>query len=148
MTLEFLRRLGREYDQFIIRQEAGSIDKIDSSVLASTSNSRYEAVDEENIPAKSTSSNQPAETVAVAGGGGRRRGRALGISFFHHLVRTLLHTAQFVVAYIVMLLAMYYNGYVIICIFLGAFLGALAFGWDGVRAGGLRFGYVSLLSVV
>lgn len=152
MTLEFLRRLSREYDLFILRQTAASSNGTDSSGLALASRSRSEGidadVDAENIPAKSTPSNcnPPAEAESAAAAGeerGRGRGRALGISIIHHLIRTLLHTAQFVVAYIVMLLAMYYNGYVIICIFVGAFLGALVFGWDGVRVGGgSRFGYV------
>ncbi|KAJ5544575.1 hypothetical protein N7461_006879 [Penicillium sp. DV-2018c] len=29
-----------------------------------------------------------------------------------------------------MLLAMYFNGYIIICIFIGVFLGALVFSWE------------------
>lgn len=37
---------------------------------------------------------------------------------------------QFGVAYIVMLLAMYYNGYFLICIFLGAFVGSFIFNWE------------------
>ncbi|OQE28801.1 hypothetical protein PENSTE_c003G09642 [Penicillium steckii] len=48
------------------------------------------------------------------------------------VVRALLHTLQFGVAYIVMLLAMYYNGYMIICIFIGAFLGDLIFSWEEI----------------
>ncbi|KAJ5591029.1 hypothetical protein N7450_005001 [Penicillium hetheringtonii] len=48
------------------------------------------------------------------------------------IVRALLHTLQFGIAYIVMLLAMYYNGYLIICIFIGAFLGSLIFSWEEV----------------
>lgn len=63
----------------------------------------------------------------------------------HHVVRTVLHTLQFGVAYIVMLLAMYYNGYIIICIFVGAFLGAFVFAWDAVTVPGVvggRFEYV------
>ncbi|KAJ5749888.1 hypothetical protein N7533_006916 [Penicillium manginii] len=50
------------------------------------------------------------------------------------VVRALLHTFQFGVAYIIMLLAMYYNGYIIICIFLGAFLGSLIFSWEYVSS--------------
>ncbi|KAI6328930.1 hypothetical protein MCOR07_004535 [Pyricularia oryzae] len=45
-------------------------------------------------------------------------------------VRAALHTAQFAVAYFIMLLAMYYNGYFIICIFIGAYVGAMAFQWE------------------
>jgi copper transporter 1 len=50
-------------------------------------------------------------------------------------VRATLHMAQFAVAYIVMLLAMYYNGYIIICIFIGAWLGAFVFSWESVGFG-------------
>lgn len=39
---------------------------------------------------------------------------------------------QFAVAYIIMLMAMYYNGYIIICIFIGAFLGAFLFAWEPI----------------
>ncbi|KAK8134435.1 Ctr copper transporter family protein [Apiospora sp. TS-2023a] len=48
-------------------------------------------------------------------------------------VRALLYTLQFANAYFVMLLAMYYNGYIIICIFIGAFLGSFVFTWDTLR---------------
>ncbi|GLB05445.1 hypothetical protein AtubIFM57258_000731 [Aspergillus tubingensis] len=42
---------------------------------------------------------------------------------WQQLARALLHTLQFGLAYIIMLIAMFYNGYMIISIFLGAFLG-------------------------
>ncbi|KAL4945737.1 hypothetical protein BDV06DRAFT_184075 [Aspergillus oleicola] len=45
------------------------------------------------------------------------------------IIRAVLHVAQFGVAYITMLIAMYYNGYMIISIFIGAFLGKLFFDW-------------------
>ncbi|KAF3359018.1 hypothetical protein VdG1_02580 [Verticillium dahliae VDG1] len=47
-------------------------------------------------------------------------------------VRALLHLLQFAVAYFVMLLAMYYNGYIIICIFIGAYLGSFIFHWEKI----------------
>ncbi|KAJ5920896.1 hypothetical protein N7466_009222 [Penicillium verhagenii] len=47
-------------------------------------------------------------------------------------VRALFHMMQFAVAYFIMLLAMYYNGYIIICIFIGAFLGSFIFSWDPI----------------
>ncbi|RMD44449.1 hypothetical protein DV735_g744, partial [Chaetothyriales sp. CBS 134920] len=50
------------------------------------------------------------------------------------LIRSLIHMLQFAVAYFVMLLAMYYNGYFIICIFIGAFLGSFIFSWDQLLA--------------
>lgn len=48
------------------------------------------------------------------------------------VTRALLHMLQFAVAYFIMLLAMYFNGYIIICIFIGAFLGSLIFSWEPV----------------
>jgi copper transporter 1 len=53
-------------------------------------------------------------------------------SLVEQLVRALLHMLQFAVAYFVMLLAMYFNGYIIICIFIGAFLGSFIFSWEPV----------------
>ncbi|KAF2670158.1 Tctr2 protein [Microthyrium microscopicum] len=48
------------------------------------------------------------------------------------LIRGLLHTSQFIVAYFIMLLAMYYNGYILISIFVGAFLGFVVFEWEWI----------------
>ena len=44
-------------------------------------------------------------------------------------MRAVIHAATFGVAYIVMLLAMYYNGYIIICILIGALLGKFLCDW-------------------
>ena len=41
---------------------------------------------------------------------------------------------EFGVAYFIMLLVMYYNGYIIICILVGAFLEAFIFSWDSIGA--------------
>lgn len=48
-------------------------------------------------------------------------------------IRALFHMLQFAVAYFIMLLAMYYNGYIIICIFIGAYLGSFMFSWEGIH---------------
>lgn len=49
-------------------------------------------------------------------------------------VRALIRTLHFAMAYWIMLLVMYYNGYVIICVILGSFIGIYFFQWD--RMGG------------
>jgi copper transporter 1 len=56
-------------------------------------------------------------------------------SVVEHIVRSFMHMLQFAVAYFIMLLAMYFNGYIIICIFVGAFLGSLIFSWEPVSLG-------------
>ncbi|KAK3071352.1 Copper Transporter integral membrane protein that functions in high affinity copper transport [Teratosphaeriaceae sp. CCFEE 6253] len=54
------------------------------------------------------------------------------LTLLQQAVRTLLHMLQFAVAYLIMLLAMYYNGYVIISIFIGAYVGSFVFGWQSL----------------
>ncbi|OJJ47630.1 hypothetical protein ASPZODRAFT_94284 [Penicilliopsis zonata CBS 506.65] len=54
---------------------------------------------------------------------------------FQQVVRAFLHLCQFAVAYFIMLLAMYFNGYIIICIFIGAFIGSFIFSWDTLNLG-------------
>ncbi|KAK4166996.1 Ctr copper transporter family-domain-containing protein [Cladorrhinum sp. PSN259] len=56
-------------------------------------------------------------------------------NFLEQAIRALLHMCQFAVAYFVMLLAMYYNGYIIICIFIGAYLGSFVFHWETLGLG-------------
>ncbi|OJZ83367.1 hypothetical protein ASPFODRAFT_221345 [Aspergillus luchuensis CBS 106.47] len=53
-------------------------------------------------------------------------------SKIEQLIRATLHVLQFAVAYFVMLLGMYYNGYIILCIFVGAFVGFLLFSWGSL----------------
>lgn len=53
-------------------------------------------------------------------------------NLFQQMIRATLHMVAFAVAYFVMLLAMYYNGYIIICIIIGAWLGAFVFSWETV----------------
>lgn len=60
--------------------------------------------------------------------GKKRQGPTAG----QQAVRALIYMVQFGMAYFVMLLAMYYNGYVIICILVGAFLGHFLFGGDNL----------------
>lgn len=50
-------------------------------------------------------------------------------------LRATLHMVQFGVAYFIMLLAMYYNGYFMICIIIGAWLGPFIFNWESVTVG-------------
>ena len=119
-VLELLRRLGREYDRYIFTQASASQPGPNNSKTL-------------------TSSSSDTETGAR---GSTASGKGLLLGFFpqkqaqarptllQQTVRALLHMLQFGVAYFIMLLAMYYNGYFIICILIGAFIGAFVFSWD------------------
>ncbi|PBP27363.1 Ctr copper transporter family protein [Diplocarpon rosae] len=113
MSLEFLRRLGKEYDRFIFRQ--------------------YQRTQFALLSAASKDKNGAACTTTVAS-------KAPPIPFrpniLQQVVRASIHAVSFMVAYFVMLLAMYYNGYIIICIMIGAWLGAFVFQWESVGLAG------------
>ncbi|KAG8163484.1 hypothetical protein KVR01_006781 [Diaporthe batatas] len=54
---------------------------------------------------------------------------------WQQMIRALFHAAQFTVAYFVMMLAMNYNGYIIISIVVGAYFGAFVFSWETLWEG-------------
>ena len=109
-SLEFLRRVGKEYDRYIINQ-------YNKYATASSSVSSTNHVPKgPSASAAPTSCNTPAKRFRP--------------NVSQQAVRALLHMMQFAVAYFIMLLAMYFNGYIIICIFIGVFLGFFAFGWE------------------
>ncbi|CAG7926487.1 unnamed protein product [Penicillium olsonii] len=122
ISLEFLRRAGREYDAYLVRQ-ARLRQSSRGSLLGDTI--QRTSPDTENDPTMSASSKQAASSATD--GSVNRSPILYRPSLAEHTVRSLIHMVQFAVAYIVMLLAMYYNGYIIICIFIGAFLGAFFF---------------------
>ncbi|KAI1912821.1 copper transporter complex subunit Ctr4 [Ophidiomyces ophidiicola] len=108
MSLEFLRRVGYEYDNYLDgRPSLFSRKSVPVSV----------------VDTKDDSQNGQAALAAGHAQGAPKR------TILQHTLRSLLHMVQFGVAYFVMLLAMYYNGYIIICILIGAFLGSFVFSW-------------------
>ncbi|GAD92462.1 Ctr copper transporter family protein [Paecilomyces variotii No. 5] len=136
LVLEFLRRVGREYDAYIVRRTtiqryhlsamATATSRQNATTTTTTSCCGAESSADENIPKSSTPPNAtsiPPFASAVKTG-------PIRPTFFEQLVRAVLHMLQFAVAYFIMLLAMYFNGYIIICIFIGAFLGAFLFSWE------------------
>lgn len=179
LCLEFLRRVGREYDAFILRRARLRRTYLSESALAASvqpdsNNKNYQSIDtiedggskttdcdcSRNIPAspaeddpiapapvpsehssttqknpttsntaKAEPSHTPVTKPACADLAAFAPYRPSPVE---QIVRALLHMLQFAVAYFIMLLAMYFNGYIIICIFIGAFLGSLIFSWEPV----------------
>jgi copper transporter 1 len=115
MVLEGLRRASREFDAYILREAA----KKAVSAPATTSSDRGSDVSRDKNAAT-------AGLVSV---------RATLPTIPQQAIRAFLHMCQFAVAYIVMLLAMYYNGYIIICIFIGAYIGSFIFSWHPLGGG-------------
>jgi copper transporter 1 len=111
ISLEMLRRAVKEYDRFLINKH------VKSQVTSVTPSARS--------PKTTSEDGSPPPTCVTVASGYRP-------TILEQAIRALLHMLQFAVAYFVMLLAMYYNGYIIICIFLGAYIGSFIFHWESL----------------
>jgi solute carrier family 31 (copper transporter), member 1 len=118
MSLEFLRQASKEYDRYIDRQAQLKQQQQQTADRVAESHSDNGSV---KIPALVASTAPTGSNV-----------QGFRPNVFQQIIRALLHMVQFAVAYFIMLLAMYYNGYVIICIIIGAFLGAFVFSWEPI----------------
>ncbi|KAL2160956.1 hypothetical protein VTH06DRAFT_8668 [Thermothelomyces fergusii] len=117
VLLEALRRLAREYDEHIQRDFAARVALITAGTGTATATGTGTGTGGGPAgPATAAPETAPAAVTFRA-------------SPLQQLVRALLHTAAFALAYVVMLLAMYYNGYVILSILLGALLGKFLCDW-------------------
>jgi len=122
IALEFLRRAGKEYDRYIVSQHVKSLA---AAGVTTSSASSDNGTSKTPAAAATSSSAACAPTTASK----------FRPSILQQAVRALLHMLAFAVAYFVMLLAMYYNGYIIICIFIGAYIGYFIFGWESFNVG-------------
>lgn len=113
VCLEFVRRLGKEYDALLLRQfhaRAAELSIAGQSKSAS--------------PPGTTCCDNNDQRVSAANPTLTFRASPL-----EQLIRAVVHAVFFGLAYIIMLLAMYYNGYIIISIVLGAGLGKFLCDW-------------------
>ncbi|RPA80863.1 Ctr-domain-containing protein [Ascobolus immersus RN42] len=117
IILEFVRRVQREYDRAIVRQWT---EKQACSLSQSAS--------EEGAANLKTGTLVLGKSLATP--------LTFRPTFMQQFIRALLYVVQFWAAYLIMLLAMYYNGYIIICILIGVFLGHFIFGYDNITIGG------------
>ncbi|KAI1098274.1 copper transport protein ctr4 [Jackrogersella minutella] len=104
ICLELLRRLGKEYDSFILRQ-------FQQHIAAQARASKEDGTCCSDAPA-------PGPQVVTF--------RATPLQ---QLIRSVIHAFSFGVAYILMLIAMAFNGYIIICIIIGAGVGKFLCDW-------------------
>ncbi|KAF2818002.1 ctr copper transporter, partial [Mytilinidion resinicola] len=120
MALEFFRRFAKEYERYILRAHLAAHPPATSSSVSSSG------------PNASTAK-APGMRSALLNTAAPPSFRP---SLIQQVIRAGLHMVQFAIAYFVMLLAMYFNGYIIICIFIGAFLGYFVFSWETIELGG------------
>ena len=135
-TLEFLRRLSREYDRYIaLKGNKGIYTSTNPASRVLNFASGYSpdkkattiGATERAVGGSASKDDNDDDSGPLSG---VREPTLLRPTVSQQAVRAVLHMLQFGVAYFIMLLAMYYNGYIIICILLGALIGAFAFSWD------------------
>ena len=146
ILLECLRRVQREFDRFVQHSIPPSTTREHSPQRPSNSvHARHENPPSEDFCMSSWDVSKsdseapvpPSTPLLVsplpsemAASDGRRRKFYQAPVIVQHLIRSTLYTCQLAVAYTIMLLAMYYNGYILGSVFIGAFVGSLICGWD------------------
>lgn len=138
ILLEAFRRLSKEYDALILRNHISKTQQTQSSTSVVTN------AGTETEPTTNTSSNKEKKNPSSAFLRRLSTPYATAVSFrpslLQQCIRALLHMLQFALAYLVMLMAMYYNGYIIISIIIGAFIGAFVFSWESIGIAGIGNG--------
>ncbi|OTB19270.1 hypothetical protein K445DRAFT_18879 [Daldinia sp. EC12] len=114
ILLEALRRAARIYDRNLVRQHVRTTNALT-------------AVSVDNSPDTANRA-----LIVKEGAAALARTTPFRPKFWQQAIRALLHTLHFALAYWVMLLAMYYNGYIIISIVIGAYLGFFVLQWERI----------------
>ncbi|KAI5865799.1 Ctr copper transporter family-domain-containing protein [Durotheca rogersii] len=126
VLFEALRRTAEEYDSYLANRIARQGSLVAASAIKSGSNSPDPNPGSGAGPRPSSSA-APIVDVSVASS-------KYTPKIHEQAIRAFLYTAQFVVAYFLMMLSMYYNGFIIICIFVGAYIGSFVFRWEKLDA--------------
>lgn len=119
VVLEALRWMGKQFDNTMIAQ----MKRQGNTLLASRVASSISADDEKY--------NSDASQEVFSQSSGLRTIK-LRVSPVQQFLRAVLHAVIFGVAYVIIMLAMYFNGYIIISIILGAGLGKFLCDWLSV----------------
>jgi copper transporter 1 len=118
LLLDFFRRMTREYDRYLMRwNTTQGHSQSPSSAFDSKSLLQLDSASKGN-PAGNRLAEKPANLEPFRP------------SILQQSVRAGLHMLQSGIAYIIMLLAMYYNGFFITSIFLSAFIGSFILKWE------------------
>ncbi|TID13112.1 ctr copper transporter family protein [Venturia nashicola] len=130
ILLEALRRSSKEYDALILREHMSKSQQSQSNTSVVTNDGT------ETEPTNNNSSDREKKGSTAALLRRFSQPNATAASFRPNLlqqgIRAFLHMLQFALAYFIMLMAMYYNGYIIISIFIGAYIGAFIFSWQSI----------------
>lgn len=130
VALEFVRRMHREYDRFIVRQWKASQEALDSSVVNDKSSSSQSSF-AEKLGSRVKNFNGPLLSNRRLGILGSTE-EVFSPTLFQQLIRSVFYVVTAGAGYIVMLLLMYFNGYIFFCVLIGALIGYFFFESDVV----------------
>lgn len=147
ILIEVIRRFGREWDRYIVRsaqasrqnQLAAQPRHAAASELSPTSSASHEKVPSGAVPPHapeldSSMYGYPAR-AGLRGSAARfwaRNPRRFRPSLLQQLIRSLIYGVQFTGAYLVMLMAMTFNGYILLAICVGGLFGHFISTWDAL----------------
>lgn len=123
ITVELVRRVQREFDRHLLAKWLARQQELNPSAVLASASAESDASKTSSFITKILPTT-PAR--ALAGG-------YYHPSVLEQALRAFLYLIQYAGAYFIMLLAMYYNGYVIICIFIGGYIGNFIFGGDSFK---------------
>ncbi|KAI3391815.1 hypothetical protein diail_6777, partial [Diaporthe ilicicola] len=149
MVLEALRRVGREYDDWVLRgfqaraanvrlgysppppppQQRAAAATSSSSSSSSSSNPPKGGATAKVTPASAAWKRLGAGAGAAGASVGTGRAVVFRASPLQQVFRSVIHAVTLGLAYIIMLLVMSYNGYIIICVIIGGGLGKFFCDW-------------------
>lgn len=115
----WLHRFSRELDNLFARQHVSCID-----------NSSEESVSKAQLNARP--SHIPNPFLYTFSHNWLFTKSKFSPTLIQHIVRCVIYTIEWGLSYFIMLLFMYYNGYIIISCILGAFVGKLIFGYESL----------------
>jgi copper transporter 1 len=144
LSAQWLHRVAREYDAAIARRKFLALKASrdadtpsDSSIEKNdVSASEYQLEDKSATMYSNSNLLQPILfTLSHQWIWDFQNGSKLGKAYpslIEHIIRAVIFTIQWGQSYIIMLLFMYYNGYLIISCILGAFFGRLLFNYEPI----------------
>ena len=144
VLLEFLRRLQRNYDRYIFDRGQRQHGRGIASGITTTAENNHNSSRRDSETIKASAANLDlapnsalplladdwSKNLSVSTPPPPRTTGLFKPSWPQQAVRGAIYTMQFVVAYMIMLLAMYYNGYILLSIFVGVFVGFCMASWD------------------
>lgn len=145
MLTECIRRWAREYDRYIIAKATREIEEYQAAHANALGNT--EKLSDEDVEMQH-SQGVLGRFFPVAGAGAARAPRFSSESAFvsqrlrptmlQQIIRAVLYAVQFTSAYLIMLISMSFNGYILLSIILGAMIGFYFSTWDTLGTVQLR----------